>query len=181
MFRTILSVVCLFLLSQAAEGQNYKAIPLKIESLRTTDDGFRYKVTFDKQVEAGDTKSVIAFVKATTSVLFNHKDTVEIKDKEVTLTLGYKAFPKSSPKLSSMKFMSSAGATVVYEITVSPWLLEETPKELSMAVTRLDAVLRGHKEGANDGISVKPTFKKTKEDSVTVTITYSGGVYNFVK
>lgn len=176
MFRfTFVAVVLIVVAGNATAGEKIPAVQ-KVEVLRSTDAGFRWKVTFDRKPKAGEAAAVVKFLKDTsTLIVFDGKETVEIDGKEATVTLGVKGFARSCTSIGKLELAGSAKTAATYKFEVDR-LEEGGGSKVGRALAVLDGIQRGHKEGEDDGITVKFAFKK-KGDGGTVTLKYSGGIY----
>lgn len=151
----------------------------KIEALPSTPEGWTWKIMYDDDVVKNDVIYAVDFIRSTNSDVTFKKETIDIKGKVATVTMKTDGgFAKSFPRIKKLQLMATIGRSMAqYDITVSPFFLENTGKAFAKKISLLDAMQRGHKEEADDGITVEYRFTEKDRMSGTVTLTYKGGPY----
>lgn len=178
-----LSILMVLISASMASAQNIRNTIVKIDETKVQDH-WAWVVTFDHQPDELQCSKAVKFLRdSTQAVVFERYSDVSIEGTRATVTVKPNFFAKSATGLKKLKLISTTAATASYEISFDQWLDHEaTGRHIAGKLALFDSGLRGHKAGADDGITVVYSFKQNgKKPEGIVELKYSGGVYDFAK
>lgn len=140
-----------------------------------------WKATFDRNASHADQKAVVGMLQTVTegSRRLTGKNPVVTHENVSIVSLGIEpGFVKSAPLLHSLQYNGNhASPDVVYVYAFSTQPPAGLEEKLSVAIATMDSALRGHRVGADDGITLTHTHTATGKTTGIVELIYSGGIY----